>query len=46
MITEDVALARLENVTLNPSGEQQDIPQFTNLAVTFTIHGKSQLLQP
>lgn len=38
VITEDVALARLENVQLNPSGEQHDTPQFTNLALTFTVH--------
>nr|XP_045626468.1 vacuolar protein sorting-associated protein 13C-like isoform X1 [Procambarus clarkii] len=38
MITEDVALARLERAELNLSGEQQDTPQFTNLALTFTIN--------
>ncbi|XP_069949248.1 intermembrane lipid transfer protein Vps13-like [Cherax quadricarinatus] len=38
VITEDVALAQLERAELNLSGEQQDTPQFTNLALIFTIN--------
>ncbi|XP_042203320.1 vacuolar protein sorting-associated protein 13-like isoform X2 [Homarus americanus] len=38
VITEDVALARLERAELNPCGEQQETPQFTQLALAFTVN--------
>ena len=40
LIMEDRDIARLERTALNPSGEQQATPQFTNLAVQFTMNGK------
>ncbi|XP_076066395.1 vacuolar protein sorting 13C isoform X3 [Oratosquilla oratoria] len=41
VITEDVAIARLQNAQLNTTGEQEETPQFTNLALEFQIQEMS-----
>lgn len=38
LIMEGRDIARLERTELNPSGEQQNTPQFTNLSVIFTVN--------
>ena len=40
VVTDEVALIRLESTALNPDNVYEPTPQFTKCCLSFTIHGK------